>query len=77
MERASSVCDRLRNAAARCVVLAHTLLGDPERVGTHARATARQAYFEALDENAQVMYDKCKLWLGGTEYRTPLEADGR
>jgi hypothetical protein len=74
--RAPSVCDRLRNAAARCVVLAHSLLGDPEHVGNHAREKHRSAYFEALDRSGQELYDKCKLWLGGTEYRTRQLPDG-
>jgi hypothetical protein len=49
LDRASSVCDRLRNLTARCVLIAHTLLGDPQVVGTEATLQARELYFAELD----------------------------
>jgi hypothetical protein len=64
----SSVCDRLRNAAARTVVLAHKLLGDPAVVGETAPQQARQWYFEELDRQAAELLSKCKIWLGGKTY---------
>jgi hypothetical protein len=64
----NSVCDRLRNATARTVVLAHRLLGDPAVVGETASAQARQWYYEELDRQGAELLAKCKIWLGGTKY---------
>jgi hypothetical protein len=66
--RAPSVCDRLRNACARCVMIAHKLLGDPDMVGAAAKQTTRDVYFAAVDAKAVELMSKCKLWLGGTKY---------
>jgi hypothetical protein len=68
LDRASSVCDRLRNLTARCVVIAHALLGDPEVVGTDGTRQAREKYFKELDSQCIEALKCCKIWLGGTTY---------
>jgi hypothetical protein len=64
----ASVCDRLRNAHARVVVLSHSLLGDPAVVGVDAPKKNRDLYFAELDKLCTEQLDRCKLWLGGTQY---------
>jgi hypothetical protein len=67
-ELGTSVCDRLRNATARTVVLAHKLLGDPAVVGETASQEARKWYYEELDRQGAELLAKCKIWRGGTCY---------
>jgi hypothetical protein len=66
--RASSVCDRLRNMTARVVVQVHRLMGDPTVVGLTGTDEARARYFSALDEHAAKALGECKLWMGGAQY---------
>jgi hypothetical protein len=68
LDRASSVCDRLRNLTARSVVIAHALLGDPEVVGTDGTRQKREKYFKELDLQCIEALKSCKIWLGGTTY---------
>lgn len=66
--RQASVCDRLRNAVPRLIVVAHTLLGDPEVIKQSATEEERKRYFTELDLQGRKMLEKCKVWAGGTRY---------